>query len=155
MATRSVPVRRPTVRSRSIPHWSLVVLRRPDRPPVIRYKARCAAQKVRMNQRGWRRTARGAFVAVAMSTSPSGQLFWRGYRWTTAHEGQCRNPRKKYRGFSPCAEEPIRQRSNSWAAFLKSLPTGRGLRRKSGRLEPLNDQPDRQHHLLQGEAGNV
>src|SRR4051812_37906310 len=52
MATRSLPVRRPTVLSRSMPQRPPAVVRRPSRPRVIEYSARCMIHIVRTSQRG-------------------------------------------------------------------------------------------------------
>ena len=52
LATRAFPDRRPTDVSRSIPHCDSVDGRRPNRPPVIEYAARCTTQIVRTSHRG-------------------------------------------------------------------------------------------------------
>jgi hypothetical protein len=49
-----------------MPHWVLVEGRRPNRPPVIEYAARCAIQMVRTSHRG---TAGDVFCEVVADMS--------------------------------------------------------------------------------------
>src|SRR5436309_10628405 len=65
---RSLPLFRPTVCRRSVPHFSGVARQIPRRPPVSRTMARCTAHAIRMNQFGGSRPGLPRASAISVTS---------------------------------------------------------------------------------------
>jgi len=73
---RGIPLRRPVVVSRSVPHPPGFGRHKPNRPPVARNSARWPCQKATMNQRGGSRARRLRATAARAPGSPDMATAW-------------------------------------------------------------------------------